>query len=316
MEPWSALVYYLVFHFVQALLVFRDPTSYLYWPYLVSTGLIAWGAERWLRRRGTPSASLFSRALWWHPSARLDYLIYLVNALTLPALFGALALAPQSVSRFFDHLLGNAGNGTVSAGVAITAAYTLAFFIAFDFARFYAHWLLHRVPALWEIHKVHHSAAVMTLFTSYRGHPLEFAWMSAWVLLLGGAVTWAFNRALGGPINFHTFLGIHVLLACGSFVDNLRHSPVWLSYGPRAGQWLISPAHHQLHHSQEQRHWGCNLGSSLAVWDRLFGTLYVPGMEPESFELGLGPDAPDRHTGPVSIYLTPLAKAARALIGR
>ena len=29
--------------------------------------------------------------------------------------------------------------------------------------------------------------------------------------------------------------------------------------------WLISPVHHQIHHSSEARHWGCNRGFGLAL---------------------------------------------------
>ena len=37
-----------------------------------------------------------------------------------------------------------------------------------DFAATWAHYLQHRVPILWELHKVHHSAEVMTPITSGR----------------------------------------------------------------------------------------------------------------------------------------------------
>ena len=40
-------------------------------------------------------------------------------------------------------------------------AYTVLFFIAYDFGRFVAHSLLHDIPCLWQFHKVHHSAEVL-----------------------------------------------------------------------------------------------------------------------------------------------------------
>lgn len=38
---------------------------------------------------------------------------------------------------------------------------------------------------------------------------------------------------------------------------------------------LISPAMHQVHHSIEPRHFNRNYGQALAIWDWMFGTLYV-----------------------------------------
>jgi sterol desaturase/sphingolipid hydroxylase (fatty acid hydroxylase superfamily) len=38
---------------------------------------------------------------------------------------------------------------------------------------------------------------------------------------------------------------------------------------------LISPAMHQMHHSIEPRHFNRNYGQALAIWDWMFGTLYV-----------------------------------------
>jgi sterol desaturase/sphingolipid hydroxylase (fatty acid hydroxylase superfamily) len=51
--------------------------------------------------------------------------------------------------------------------------FTLGMGVAFDFARYLSHRLHHRIPVLWEFHKVHHSAEVLTVFSNYRNHPVE-----------------------------------------------------------------------------------------------------------------------------------------------
>jgi sterol desaturase/sphingolipid hydroxylase (fatty acid hydroxylase superfamily) len=173
--------------------------------------------------------------------------------------------------------------------------------------------LLHDIPVLWEFHKVHHSAEVLTPLTAYRVHPVELALM-AWVPALAtGIVTWAFNRFADGAVSFYSFLGLHVAIWAFNLIDNLRHSPVWISYGPVWGRWLVSPAHHQLHHSREPQHWGRNRGSNLAIWDRLYGTLYVPPVRAETFQMGLG-DGTDGHWNSVArMYFWPLAGAMRRI---
>ena len=191
--------------------------------------------------------------------------------------------------------------------------FTIAFFIAYDFGRFLSHSLLHDVPLLWEFHKVHHSAEVLTPMTTFRAHPVDLLVMAWGPALTTGIVVWAFNRFAGGSVSPYTFLGLHVLMWAFNLIGNLRHSPVWLSYGPVLGRWLISPAHHQLHHSCEQRHYGRNRGFELAVWDRLYGTLYVPPVHAESFRMGIG-DETDGHFHTLArMYLWPIAGAARAI---
>jgi sterol desaturase/sphingolipid hydroxylase (fatty acid hydroxylase superfamily) len=58
------------------------------------------------------------------------------------------------------------------------------------------------------------------------------------------------------------------------FGANLRH--IWLSFVPMPGQIFISRAQHQIHHSLERKHYNKNYGEAFAIWDRMFGSLYVP----------------------------------------
>lgn len=307
MDTLHPAVIHVIVYSVQALTAFIQPSSYLYWPYTLSTLLLAF----WLGR-----AAFFSRALWWNPSSRQDYKLYFANFLVGPALMTALWINEANVVSGLNHLLGSSTPPSAWAQSWIARlAFTIVIFIAYDLGRFLAHTLLHHVPALWEIHKVHHSAVVMTPMTSYRLHPFEIVIMSAPAVLLTGVVTWLCNRFLGAGISVYQFLGLHVFLALLSFIDNLRHSPVWISYGAFLNRWIISPAHHQLHHSREARHIGCNIGFSLAIWDRLAGTLIVPSDKPEVFELGLDEASDPQYTGLVSLYVKPLAASVRSLFG-
>jgi sterol desaturase/sphingolipid hydroxylase (fatty acid hydroxylase superfamily) len=319
-ETLHPAVVHVIYYLTEALTAFIQQDSYLYWPYSVSTVLLAF----WLNKQG-----FFSRALWWHPSTRQDYQLYFANFIIGPALLGLLWVNEASVIAALDTVLGNSASlrsADVSAGAASTTTapnatllvgirllYTLMIFIAYDLGKFLSHYALHRLPALWEIHKVHHSAVVMTPMTAYRLHPFEIVIMSATPVLLTGATTWVFNRALGADISVYTLLGLHVILALLSFIDNLRHSPVWISYGQRLNRWIISPAHHQLHHSREERHWGCNMGFSLAIWDRLAGSLIVPADKPETFRVGLDEASDPKYTGLMSLYVRPVVDAGKHL---
>ena len=94
---------------------------------------------------------------------------------------------------------------------------------------------------------------------------------------------------------------------------HLRHSHIWMSYGPVLNRLFMSPAHHQIHHSIDPRHWNKNFSVKLAVWDALFGTLYNPGA-PETLQVGL-PDADPRDFTTVrKLYFLPFAKVAKGVL--
>jgi len=325
LKAWTDTVFYVTLQTGKALLAALQRDSFLYWPFLVSSVVIAALAWRWtVYARSNPQArswrqffaDYFSARIWWHPSARADYALYFANALVLPLVFGYLLMSETQVAQWIGDALGESQATGGSANLATRLAFTLAFFVAYDFGRFAAHSLLHEVPLLWEFHKVHHSAQVLTPITTFRAHPVDLlvmAWLPAFAT---GIVAWAFNRFAETAVSAYTFLGVHVLMWGFNLIGNLRHSPVWLSYGPVLGKWLISPAHHQLHHSCEPRHYGCNRGFELAVWDRLWGTLYVPPVHAEQFRMGLG-DETDGHFHTLArMYLWPFAGAARWLRNR
>src|SRR5207253_9759360 len=98
-----------------------------------------------------------------------------------------------------------------SGGIAVRVLFTVAFFFAYDFGRFVMHCLLHDVPVLWEFHKVHHSAEVLTPITTFRAHPVELLLIAWGPVITTGIATVAFNVIAPGTISVYTFLGWHVL---------------------------------------------------------------------------------------------------------
>ena len=79
---------------------------------------------------------------------------------------------------------------------------------------------------------------------------------------------------------------------------------------------LISPAQHQVHHSVDPRHHDRNYGEVLALWDWLFGTLYI-SRAGETIRFGLGDSAgqplPQPHPTFRAALAEPVAKAWAAL---
>ena len=325
-QGWHPQLFNAVLLMANSVLTFLQRDSFLYWPFLISTVVI--GALAWRFVYAKPVSPdkqsswrefqqrFLGKALWWHPSSRLDYRFYFVNAVIFPLLLGPLLLNEPAIAQWLDSLTGVApmvAGSAVSASIGIKIAYTLLFFIAYDFGRFVAHCLLHDVPVLWEFHKVHHSAEVLTPMTSFRAHPIDLLLMAWGSALTTGLMAWLFHRFIDNSVGVYTFLGLHVIFWVGNLIGNLRHWQVWLSYGEKLNHWLISPAHHQLHHSAEPQHWGCNRGFEIAVWDRLYGTLHVPTTQPETFKMGLGDGTDGQWRSLTRLYVWPFWLAFKRL---
>ncbi len=314
--------YFVIFHLFSALFAPVRSDSFLFWPFLLSSvviALLAWaywshqGALGWRQVR----ERFLSARLWWHRSARADYRLYFVNALLFPALFGALLFRHQDVAVWLDAVLDYSQTGAADgAALGWKLAYTLLFFVAYDLGRFVSHSLLHDVPVLWEFHKVHHSAQVLTPITAFRSHPVDLLLMAWGGTAAAGLLAWAFNHFAGASVDAYLFMGVHALLFASNLMGNLNHTSVWINYGPALGKWLISPAHHQVHHSCEARHLGCNRGFQLAIWDRLYGTLYVPTGPEERFDIGLDDGTTEQWHSVRHMLIQPFKGAARVMLRR
>lgn len=189
-----------------------------------------------------------------------------------------------------------------------------ALYLAYEFAYWIDHWLSHKVPVLWEFHKVHHSAESLSMLTNYRVHPVDTilfyniaaACTGLTAALLGFVLGRAVDPAALGLANLAIFAGSQTL-------SHLQHSHLWISLPGRWGKWLLSPAHHQIHHSIAVRHYDRNFGSTTALFDRMFGTLHMPTAAREPLTFGVTGLDYDPH-GFRGAVLMPFVEAARRLM--
>ena len=154
----------------------------------------------------------------------------------------------------------------------------LILFLVRDFTHWNIHRLLHRVPFLWNFHKVHHSVKQM----GFAAH-LRFHWMESVVY---NTIQFIPLALLGFTLD--SFIAVYV----GTIlVGHLNHSNFKLPLGPL--KYLINnPQMHIWHHAKkipEGHKYGCNYGLSLSIWDYLFGTASIPE-EGKDIELGFEDD--------------------------
>lgn len=306
----------LMFYLGYVLAEIADAFKRLHWPYLATALAFALWAYA-VERRRAPGGRLglvdylAPASVFLHASAKLDYRFFLFEKVFLKGLLAVVLIFAGKAALEETALIAGLGEG---GRAPIIIAYTVAIVLAYDFARFFAHWLMHKLPVLWEFHKVHHSAEVLTPITNYRMHPVDRILNKLFTLGAGAIVTAVFLVVFPGQLGLIEILGINA----GQFLfyalaSNLRHSHIWISYGPTLNHVLMSPAQHQIHHSLEERHWDKNMGYLLSVWDWMFGTLYVPRGR-ERFRMGLQEDDTDLNSV-LALYFMPFKKAAALASG-
>jgi len=308
----------------QPFLIPFGPQQRIYFFYLVTALAIAYLVYAAARDRGAPEAQggflrlVFPKGVYTHRSAWTDYKYFLVNKIAYPVLFTPLVLGAAAASQWSGALLaviwGPEGPG-FAAGPAGLAVMTVSMLLALDLAVFVTHYLQHKVPALWEFHKVHHSAEVLTPITVYRMHPVDTLFTTS----AGGALTGAlhgvfaylFVEVPGMIAVFGLNVGVFAFYLLGY---NLRHSHVWLAYPRALSHVFISPAQHQIHHSDAPRHFDKNLGFIFAFWDWAAGTLYVPRAK-EEVNFGLYRGEHRAYDGVAALYLLPFRRLFARTLG-
>jgi len=151
-------------------------------------------------------------------------------------------------------------------------------FVVRDFIQWWVHRLLHRVPLLWEFHKVHHSVVQMGFAAHLRYHFMEN--------IVYRTLEYIPLAMIG--IGLNDFFIIHIItLAIGHW----NHTNFNVNIGPL--KYIFNnPGMHIWHHSYvlpKDKPYGINFGLSLSIWDYLFKTNYIP-FNGRDIELGFEGD--------------------------
>ena len=137
----------------------------------------------------------------------------------------------------------------------------IASVVVLDFIIYLQHVLVHAVPALWRLHRVHHADLDYDVTTGARFHPIE--------IIISMLIKFATIVVLGPPVVAVVIFEV-LLNATAMF----NHSNVRLPLA--LDRWLrllvVTPDMHRVHHSVEDDETNSNFGFNLPWWDRLFGT--------------------------------------------
>ncbi len=269
---------------------FFNPNKRIHLLYLFSSLLLAYYVFYRTNRKGSFWRYIFNKKVWLGKSASIDYMMFLCNGLLKLLLITPYIYFGFVISFEISDFL-TSQYGYVQTPLSFSKAvilYTIVLTLFTDFFAYLTHLAMHKVPFLWEFHKIHHSATSMNPITQYRIHPVELLINNIQGMLIFGLVTGVFNYWTMGQVSKWVFLGANVFSFLFFILGaNLRHSHIKLRYFNFLEYLFISPVQHQIHHSKSRKHWDKNMGSRLAIWDWLFGTLCVSkGVTKLSFGLG------------------------------
>jgi sterol desaturase/sphingolipid hydroxylase (fatty acid hydroxylase superfamily) len=218
--------------------------------------------EIWFPRRGAAAP----RAKRW----RLNFLLMLINMLVLYAVVPITTVTLAFVSK-------EAGWGLLNLMRMPFVLVVVLSVLLMDLARYVQHRLMHRLPGLWRIHRVHHADPDLDVTSSLRFHPIE--------TLIGVLTDALIIIALGVPA---VVVVLHrTARVCASTIvhGNVRVPPAmegWLRLV------LVTPDMHRIHHSVLEHEQGRNLSGGLSWWDYLFGTYAkAPSEDYRTMQLGL-----------------------------
>ena len=137
----------------------------------------------------------------------------------------------------------------------------LASVVIMDFVIYLQHVMVHAVPALWRLHRVHHADLDYDVTTGARFHTIE--------IILSMLIKFATIILLGPPI-----VAVIIFEVLLNAMAMFNHGNVGLpkTLDTLLRWFVVTPDMHRVHHSIEDDETNSNFGFNLSWWDRLFGT--------------------------------------------
>ncbi len=225
----------------------------------------------------------FSRRVRW--SNNLALVVF--NTLMLRLLFPASAVGIATVAYQWNP-------GLLKLFNISLIWQTIIAFVLLDLVIYAQHVLVHRVPVLWRLHKVHHLDPDYDVTTGSRFHTLEILFS---MLVKSVAIV-----IIGAPPVAVVLFEL-VLNAMAMFNHANISLPAWLD---RPLRWLlVTPDMHRVHHSQDPQEHHRNFGFNLSVWDRWFGTYKErPALSHKDMLIGLNERYTDKQITRLTGMLT------------
>jgi sterol desaturase/sphingolipid hydroxylase (fatty acid hydroxylase superfamily) len=215
---------------------------------LTLTGIVFLPLERLFRRK---EQSVF-RFEW-----REDLLYFLISSVMVQS-FTYLSFAPSNL------ILATAQLSSIQAAIASQPLWLQFFEIMFltDLVQYWVHRLFHKAPWLWKFHAVHHSARTLDWLAGSRMHVVEIVCLRGLTVI--PMTVLGFDQSM-------IYLYLIVVYLYATYIhSNIKFDLEWIK------PILVTPRFHHWHHGIEKEAIDVNFSIHFPIFDRLFGTYYMP----------------------------------------
>lgn len=142
-----------------------------------------------------------------------------------------------------------------------------------DFVQYWFHRAFHQIPFLWGFHAVHHSAKKMDWLAGSRMHIVEIIGLRSMTVVPMYVLGFA-----EGALHLYILL---VYLNATFVHANVRFNVEWLK------PLIVTPRFHHWHHGIEKEAIDVNFAIHFPLFDKLFGTYYMPKNQwPSGYGIG------------------------------
>jgi sterol desaturase/sphingolipid hydroxylase (fatty acid hydroxylase superfamily) len=129
--------------------------------------------------------------------------------------------------------------------------------ISIDFCRYWSHRLTHVNRFWWATHVTHHNSEKYNWSVSFR-----LGWTQhIKIIFFIPVILMGFD-----PVLFFICHQIEVIYQFWIHTEYIRKLPAPIEY------IFVTPSHHRVHHSKNEKYLDKNFGSTFIIWDRIFGT--------------------------------------------
>ncbi|MFW5426259.1 MAG: sterol desaturase family protein [Methylophagaceae bacterium] len=226
---------------------------------LTLTGIVFLPLERLFRRK---EQSVF-RLEW-----REDLLYFLISSIMVQS-FTYLSFAPSNL------ILATAQLSSIQAAIISQPLWLQFFEIMFltDLVQYWVHRLFHKVPWLWKFHAVHHSARTLDWLAGSRMHIVEIVFLRGLTVI--PMTVLGFDQSM-------IYLYLIVVYLYATYIhSNIKFDIEWIK------PILVTPRFHHWHHGIEKEAIDVNFSIHFPIFDRLFGTYFMPkGRWPSGLGVG------------------------------
>ena len=243
----------------------------------------------------------------WH------FLFFLLEE-DFPLILSLITIGLASFNSSFEKILEKLFSGFIISPENEFSAVLLLIVVLLlvDFLEYVEHRLAHKIPFMWYMHELHHSATEMTIFSNFRKTPYDYLFVRPFTAIFHTFTALTIIKCISNGYKsvMAIYLLINILRVATMY---LSHCSLKIVYPKPISYFLMSPSLHWIHHSDKPEHYDSNFGMLFPYWDILFKS-YIGQTEIDNIQgYGVKDTLYNKYHPFYSHYLLPINKLIKRI---